>query len=115
MLHPMLSLVLMGGLMALIAASVNRIRLLGNVVEIELPLASGQSLRGAVYVQVVDAQRADPIVDSIDAVLRGRIAQLVTEPATEDDATRNRRLKAELNREIGDRGLLVTRVQLTSG
>ena len=149
MLHPMLSLALMGVLMALVAASVkripegqvytlrrigghmrtlgagthlvwpvierviHRIRLLGNVVDLTIPLKSGQTLCGCVYVQVVDAQRADAIIDSVADVLRGCIPQIAEDLAAQDDPSRNRHLKTELNCSLKDRGLLITRVQLT--
>ena len=149
MLHPMLTLALMGTVLTLIAASVkripegqvytlrrigghmrtlgagthlvwpvierviHRIRLLGNVVDLCIPLQSGRTLRGCVYVQVVDAARADAVIDSIADVLRESIPQFAEELAQQDDPSRNRHLKTELNCSLKERGLLVTRVQLT--
>jgi regulator of protease activity HflC (stomatin/prohibitin superfamily) len=147
--HPMLSLTLMGVLMALIAVSVkripegqvytlrrigghmrtlgagthlvwplierviHRIRLLGNVVDLTIPLKSGRTLRGCVYVQVVDAERADPIIDSVGDVLGRCIPAMAEDLAQQDDPSRNRHLKTELNCSLKESGLLITRVQLT--
>jgi regulator of protease activity HflC (stomatin/prohibitin superfamily) len=93
----------------------HRIRLFGNVVPIDLPLAHGQSLRGTVYVQVIDPARADPLIDTIDVVLRERLAALVSDAGPDPARTDPGRLKVALNREFADRGLLITRVQLGWG
>ena len=94
----------------------HKIRLLGNVVEISIQPASATAamLRGRVYFQVLDAQRADAVIDSVADLLRQRIPELAGDNADEDYAARNLRLKAELNRDLRDRGLLITRVQLAA-
>ncbi len=100
----------------LIERVAHKINLLGNVVEIALPPSSGAAaLRGCVYFQVMDAQRADSVIDGMADLLRRRIPEIVGNDIHEDSAACNLRLKAELNRDLRDRGLLVTRVQLTSG
>lgn len=97
----------------LIERVAHKINLLGNVVELALPPSSGAAaLRGRVYFQVMDAQRADAVIDGMTELLRQRIPELIGNSAQEDSAARNLRLKAELNRDLRDRGLLVTRVQL---
>lgn len=95
----------------------HKIRLLGNVVEIAIQPASETDaiLRGRVYFQVLDAQRADAVIDGVADLLRQRIPELAGTNAEEDYATRNLRLKVELNRDLHDRGLLITRVQLAPG
>src|SRR5450432_1778050 len=95
----------------------HKIRLLGNVVEIAIQPASGTDaeLLGRVYFQVLDAQRADAVIDGVADLLRQRIPELAGDNAEEDYAARNLRLKAELNRDLRDRGLLITRVQLAAG
>ena len=60
----------------------------------------------------MDAQRADAVIDGMTELLRQRIPELIGDNRQEDSATCNLRLKAELNRDLRDRGLLVTRVQL---
>ena len=95
----------------------HKIRLLGNVVEIAIQPASGTDavLLGRVYFQVLDAQRADAVIDGVADLLRQRIPELAGDNAEEDYAARNLRLKAELNRDLRDLGLLITRVQLAAG
>ena len=87
----------------LIERVAHKIRLFGNVVDVAVP----GNLRGRVYVQVLDAKRADAVIDGIADLLRTRVPALVTQAAP-DTAV----LKVELNRELNTRGVLVTRVQL---
>ena len=99
----------------LIERVAHKISLFGNVVEVAAQADSG-SLRGRVYFQVLDAQRADGVIDGIAELLRRRIPELAACTCTEEDlAARNLHLKAELNRDLRDRGLLITRVQLAPG
>jgi len=95
----------------------HKINLTGNVVEISVPPASGDTLtlRGRVYFQVMDAARAEPVIDHIPELLRQRIPELAAHVCLEDDlAARTQHLKAELNQDLNPRGLLVTRVQLAA-
>jgi regulator of protease activity HflC (stomatin/prohibitin superfamily) len=98
----------------LIERVAHKIRLLGNVVEVAAQLPSGAgSMSGRVYFQVLDAERADGVIDGIADLLRQRIPELAAGTCAEDDlAARNLHLKVELNRDLHDRGLLITRVQL---
>jgi len=101
----------------LIERVAHRINLLGNVVEVTVPAPHGEStvLHGRVYFQVMDAQRADPVIDQIPELLRRRIPELATATCVEEDlAERTQHLKAELNHDLCERGLLVTRVQLAA-
>jgi hypothetical protein len=88
----------------LIERVAHKIRLFGNVVDVAMP---GSDLRGRVYFQVLDARRADAVIDGIADLLRARVPALATQ-GTSDAAA----LKVELNRELNARGVLVTRVQL---
>lgn len=91
----------------------HKIRLFGNVVEIGQVAAPGQrELRGKIYYQVLDATRADAIIDEVGSRVRERLPQLIANAPAEDAAARNQHLKTELNRSLRERGLLVTRVQL---
>lgn len=101
-------------MLPLIEHVTHKIRLLGNVVEISIQPASVTAavLRGRVYFQVLDAQRADAVIDSVADLLRQRIPELAGGGGEEDNAARNLRLKSELNRDLRNRGLLITRVQL---
>jgi regulator of protease activity HflC (stomatin/prohibitin superfamily) len=98
----------------LIERVAHKITLLGNVVEIavQTPAGAATSLRGRVYFQVLDAQRADEVIDDMADLLRRRIPELAGNDTQEDLSARNQRLKVELNRDLRDRGLLITRVQL---
>lgn len=90
----------------------HKIRLLGNVVDIAAPAADGD-LRGRVYFQVLDARRADAVIDGIADLVRARTPALVAQDSAANDAVaQSAHLKAELNRELNPRGVLVTRVQL---
>lgn len=91
---------------------VHKINLFGNVVEVATQTAGG-NLHGQVYFQVIDPQRADAVIDSIAELLRQRVPELAAGSCSEVDPTaRNQHLKAELNRDLCGRGLLITRVQL---
>jgi regulator of protease activity HflC (stomatin/prohibitin superfamily) len=87
----------------------HKIRLLNNVVDVQSSV-----LRGRVYYQVLDAERADAVIDAMADLLRQRIPELASSTCTEEDlSARNLHLKAELNRDFSERGVLITRVQLS--
>ena len=91
----------------------HKIRLFGNVVDVgEVATPDHAPLRGKIYYQVLDAERADAIIDEVGSRLRERLPELVAAAPAQDVASRNLHLKAELNRSLRERGLLVTRVQL---
>ena len=94
----------------LIERVAHKIRLLNNVVDVQT-----SALNGRVYFQVLDAERADAVIDAMADLLRQRFPELASSTCTEQDtAARNLHLKAELNRDFGERGVLITRVQLTA-
>lgn len=96
----------------LIERVAHKIRLLGNQVEIDASAAAGH-LNGRVFFQIIDAQRADAVIDNLHEMLRRRIPELAAGPCNESDPdARCVHLKAELNRDLQDRGVLITRVQL---
>ncbi len=88
----------------------HKIRLVGNVVDIAMPEIQGNT-SGRVFFQVLDAKRADAVIDGIADLVRTRTPALARQ-GTDDAAARAAFLKAELNRELNPRGVLVTRVQL---
>lgn len=97
----------------LIERVAHKINLLGNVVEIAVQRPTGAvALRGRVYFQVMDAQRADAVIDGMADLLSRRIPELLSDGVPEDAAACNLRLKAQLNVDLRERGLLITRVQL---
>ena len=100
-------------ILPLIERVAHKIRLFGNVVEIGEFATPGQGpLHGKIYYQVLDASRADAIIDEVGVRLRERLPELVAAAPERDVAARNLHLKTELNRSLRERGLLVTRVQL---
>jgi regulator of protease activity HflC (stomatin/prohibitin superfamily) len=92
----------------------HRIRLLGNVVNVDRVSAAprGPAFSGEIYFQVVDAERADAVIDRVDSVLCGCLRSQLADAGDEDVAVRNQRIKLELNRQVRDRGILITRVQI---
>lgn len=91
----------------------HKIRLFGNVVEVgEIATPDQGRLHGKIYYQVLDAARADAIIDEVGVRLRERLPELVAAAPARDIAARNQHLKTELNRSLRERGLMVTRVQL---
>lgn len=100
-------------ILPLIERVAHKIRLFGNVVEVgEVAVPGHDALHGKIYYQVLDAGRADAIIDEVGSRLRERLPELVAAAPVQDVATRNLHLKTELNRSLRERGLLVTRVQL---
>jgi len=101
----------------LIERVAHKINLLGNVVEVEVPAGTDVApLRGRVYFQVMDAQRADEVIDGLGSLLQRRVPELAAGPCAEADlGARSQHLKAELNQDLCTCGVLVTRVQLVAG
>jgi regulator of protease activity HflC (stomatin/prohibitin superfamily) len=97
----------------LVERVIHKIRLLGNVISVNVPTPSGDTLKGNIYVQVVDAHRADAVIDTVSELLTHRVSDICVCESLENDVDRNRRIKMQLNSELGERGLLITRVQLT--
>lgn len=99
--------------MPLLERVAHRIRLLGNVVTLKVP-SSGDAphYAGQVFYQVLDAERADAVIDDVDAYVCASLPALLQAAADEDGAERNRRVKRALNAHFSDRGILVTRVQI---
>jgi len=58
--------------------------------------------------------RADAVIDSVDALVCSCLPMLLGGAANEDNISRNLRIKAELNRQLHDRGILITRVQIAA-
>lgn len=100
-------------ILPLIERVAHKIRLFGNVVEVgEIATPDQGPLHGKIYYQVLDAERADAIIDEVGSRLREHLPELVASAPAQDTASRNLHLKTELNRSLRERGLLVTRVQL---
>ncbi|UXI68485.1 SPFH domain-containing protein [Tahibacter amnicola] len=74
-----------------------------------------RQLKGQLYWQVLDPERADTMIDRADELIRIRALNAMRDvdaPAHESFDLRNARLKRALNDNLRDRGVVVTRVQL---
>lgn len=93
----------------------HRMSLNGSRIELSAPLCSGEHCPASLYFQVLDPQRADHFIESVDGLLRDRASHLLaSESAPADLAERRLWLKQSLNSEFRERGLLVTRIDLRS-
>lgn len=83
--------------------------------EAQLPTRPDCAIKGRVYWQVLDPERADAMIDNADKLLRDGVLEALAlhpEPTSEPELARNARLKQALNQEMRPRGVLVTRVDL---
>jgi regulator of protease activity HflC (stomatin/prohibitin superfamily) len=93
----------------------HKINLAGATVAVDQLRRNDLDYRAVVYFQVLDAQRAEGVIDDIDGVLRLTTRRLFDYAVLPDEADARRRwLKQGLNSELRDRGLLVARVDLTA-
>lgn len=76
--------------------------------------ATGEcSMRGRIWWQVLDPERADAVIDDADELIRGQLRDSVADLRTAADArARNQQIKQTLNGTLRERGVLVTRVEL---
>jgi len=75
---------------------------------------TARTLRGRIWWQVLDPERADSVIDRADDLIRLRLRDAVQGATIEDPdlRSRNQRIKQTLNGSLRDRGVLVTRVEL---
>lgn len=93
----------------------HKISLTGDKVAIDGLAAAGQDYRGIVYFQVLDPERADRVIDDVDALLEARTRSLIADAGLPEAGDARRVwLKNALNAGVRDRGLLVTRVDLNA-
>ncbi|OJY89734.1 MAG: hypothetical protein BGP25_03750 [Lysobacterales bacterium 63-13] len=91
----------------------HKMSLAGSRIEILATLASGEDCEASLYFQVLDPQRADHVIESVDNLLRERTRELLGSKAIPSDPLERRLwLKQSLNAEVRERGLLVTRIDL---
>ncbi|TAN04959.1 MAG: hypothetical protein EPN38_11970 [Rhodanobacteraceae bacterium] len=72
-------------------------------------------MRGRVWWQVLDPERADAVIDRADKLIRHQLHDAVRHAdvaAAQDSRARNQHIKQILNGSLRDRGVLVTRVEL---
>lgn len=105
----------------LVERIVHRISLSGRTLALDeqLPVdGTNHRLTGQVWWQVLDAERADAMIERADELIRARALNAVRDieqPTAETSESRNLRLKKALNDSLRDRGVVVTRVQLSLG
>jgi regulator of protease activity HflC (stomatin/prohibitin superfamily) len=93
----------------------HRINLGGQVLEFREPLPNAHDVRGTVYWQVLEPERADAVIDQADQLIRGGALAALREQPAADEADRRdlgARLKLAMNQALRDRGVMVTRVEL---
>ncbi|MBS0381867.1 MAG: hypothetical protein JSR56_05495 [Proteobacteria bacterium] len=77
---------------------------------------SAHTLRGRVWWQVLDPERADSVIDRADDLIRLRLRDALETASDDNNGTdlraRNQRIKQTLNGSLRERGVLVTRVEL---
>jgi regulator of protease activity HflC (stomatin/prohibitin superfamily) len=77
--------------------------------------ADASNLRGRVWWQVLDPERAEAVIDRADDMIRLQLRDAVqhaTASEAQDLRSRNQRIKQTLNTSLRERGVLVTRVEL---
>lgn len=93
----------------------HRIDLAGQVLQINEPVPGQAEVRGTVYWQVLEPERADAVIEQVDQLIRrGTVDALRGEPDAERADRRDlaSRLKSALNGALRERGMMVTRVEL---
>lgn len=93
----------------------HRIDLAGQVLRFEQPQLDNHELRGTVYWQVLEPERADAVIDeAVQLIRRNALDALSGEPmpATADRRDLGTRMKQTINGVLRERGLMVTRVEL---
>ena len=93
----------------------HKINLAGQTLRFEEPLAEAHDVRGTVYWQVLEPERADAVFEQVDQLIRrGAQEALRSEPAADRADRRDLgvRVKQALNNALCERGMMVTRVDL---
>jgi len=92
----------------------HRIDLGGQVLRFEQPQPDSHELRGTVYWQVLEPERAEAMIDEAPQLIRrGALDALGGEAiAAADRRDLGSRMKQALNGVLRERGLMVTRVEL---
>ncbi|WP_266168703.1 SPFH domain-containing protein [Dyella subtropica] len=93
----------------------HRIDLAGQVLRFQELLGNAHDVRGTVYWQVLEPERADAVIEQADQLIRGgALAALREEPEviSADRRDLGTRLKQAMNQALRERGMMVTRVEL---
>lgn len=83
---------------------------------VEREADAARTLRGRVWWQVLDPERADSVIERADDLIRLRLRDALDLANADNSGTdlrsRNQRIKQTLNGSLRERGVLVTRVEL---
>ncbi|GLQ97986.1 SPFH domain-containing protein [Dyella mobilis] len=92
----------------------HRIDLGGRMLRFDASLAETHPLHGTVYWQVLEPERADAVIDQADQLIRRGVLDALADTAANEDERREMaaRLKSCLNKDLRERGVMVTRVEL---
>ncbi|MGY3040778.1 regulator of protease activity HflC (stomatin/prohibitin superfamily) [Rhodanobacter sp. TND4EL1] len=93
----------------------HKINLAGQTLRLEAPQEDAGELRGTVYWQVLEPERADAVFEQVDQLIRrGAREALRDQPVAEgvDRRDLGARVKQSLNSALRERGMMVTRVEL---
>ncbi|MBD8874521.1 SPFH domain-containing protein [Rhodanobacter sp. DHB23] len=92
----------------------HRIDLGGRVLRFEEPMVDAGDVRGTVYWQVLEPERADAVIEQADQLIRrGALEALQGKvEAAADQRALGQQLKQSLNGMLRPRGVMVTRVEL---
>lgn len=93
----------------------HKINLAGQILRFEEPLADAHEVRGTVYWQVLEPERADAVFEQVDQLLRRGASDALRDASAVDRSDRRNlgtRVKQSMNHALRDRGMMVTRVEL---
>jgi regulator of protease activity HflC (stomatin/prohibitin superfamily) len=90
----------------------HKINLAGQTLNFQEPLADAQDVRGTVYWQVLEPERADEVFAQVDQMIRRGAQEALRNEAVSDRRDMGARLKQSLNNALRERGMMVTRVEL---
>lgn len=93
----------------------HKIDLAGQMLRFEEALADAHDVRGTVYWQVLEPERADAVLEQVDHLIRSGAREALQGELAIDGVDRGdlgARLKERLNQALRERGMMVTRVEL---
>ncbi|MEO9080267.1 MAG: SPFH domain-containing protein [Rhodanobacter sp.] len=90
----------------------HKINLAGQTLRLEEPLSDTLDVRGTVYWQVLEPERADAVFEQVDQLIRRGAKEALLGAALADRRDLGARVKQSLNNALRERGMMVTRVEL---
>ncbi|MDE2086381.1 MAG: hypothetical protein KGI63_04000 [Xanthomonadaceae bacterium] len=90
----------------------HKIDLTGQTLQLAEPLDESRELRGTVYWQVLEPERADAVIDQVNELIRRGAQQALRGGVHADRHELGVCVKRTLNGTLRERGMMVTRVEL---